>query len=145
MNRDRRYRRRNRVGVVRRSDIEPYTALRWVVTLFKAAAVFLVVAVIAEFIAGIRMDGWAALPILLGEVARTAVLAVVLWGGGDLVRLLVDIGHDIRAERVLMTRLLHRVTPGQEATGSRLETGPPLLRGGRVRGSEAGPEAPAAD
>ncbi len=143
MNRDRRYRRRNRVGAVRRSDIEPYTALRWVATLFKAAAVFLVVAVIAEFIAGIRLDGWAAMPILLGEIARTGVFAVVLWGGGDLVRLLVDIGHDIRAERVLITRLLHRVPPGSEAAGPRPGVGPTVSRRESGRGYEPGPEAAA--
>jgi hypothetical protein len=50
---------------------------------------------------------------LLGETARTAVLAVVLWGGGDLVRLLVDMGHDLRAQRILMVRLLSR-TPKLE-------------------------------
>ena len=52
--------------------------------------------------------GLAALPELLGNTARTAVLAVVLWGGGDLVRLIVDMGHDLRAERILMVRLLSR-------------------------------------
>jgi hypothetical protein len=66
------------------------------------------VALAAEFVAGLRLAGAAALPGLLGETARTAVLAVVLWGGGDLVRLLVDMGHDLRAQRVLMVRLLSR-------------------------------------
>jgi hypothetical protein len=96
------------IGGVRTSDIEPYTALRWVSTLFKGAAVFLGVAVIGEFVAGIRFDGMGAVPVLLGELARTIVLAVVLWGGGDLVRLLVHVGHDIRAERILIARLVHR-------------------------------------
>jgi hypothetical protein len=97
-----------RAGAIRSSDLEPYTGLRWVATLFKAAAVFIFVALAAEFVAGIRLVGTAALPSLLGETARTAVLAVVLWGGGDLVRLLVDMGHDLRAQRVLMVRLLTR-------------------------------------
>lgn len=97
-----------RPGAIRSSDLEPYTGLRWVATLFKAAAVFIFVALAAEFVAGIRLAGTAALPALLAETARTAVLAVVLWGGGDLVRLLVAIGHDLRAQRVLMVRLLSR-------------------------------------
>jgi hypothetical protein len=97
-----------RAGAIRSSDLEPYTGLRWVATLFKAAAVFIFVALAAEFVAGLRLAGAAALPGLLGETARTAVLAVVLWGGGDLVRLLVDMGHDLRAQRVLMVRLLSR-------------------------------------
>jgi hypothetical protein len=99
------------VSRVRESDIEPYTALRWVGTLFKAAAVFLAVALIGEFIAGMRMAGTSALPTLLGELANTAVLAVVLWGGGDLVKLLIRLGNDVRAERILLARLVHR-TPG---------------------------------
>lgn len=105
--------RARRAGAIRSSDLEPYTGLRWVATLFKAAAVFIFVALAAEFVAGLRLAGTAALPGLLGETARTAVLAVVLWGGGDLVRLLVDMGHDLRAQRVLMVRLLSR-TPKRE-------------------------------
>jgi hypothetical protein len=99
------------VGHVRQSDIEPYTALRWVGTMFKAAAIFLAVAIVGEFIAGIRFEGWAALPTLLGGLARTIVIAVVLWGGGDLVRLLIQLGNDIRAERILLARIVHRTPP----------------------------------
>jgi hypothetical protein len=96
------------VESVRQTDLEPYTALRWVGTLFKAAALFLAVAIVAEFVAGLRAYGMATLPTLLGELARTIVLALVLWGGGDLVRLLIQLGHDIRAERILLARLVHR-------------------------------------
>jgi len=99
------------VGKVRQSDIEPYTALRWLGTLFKAAAVFLAVAVVGEFIAGLRFYGTEALPELLGRLARTTVFAVVLWGGGDLVRLLIQLGNDVRAERILLSRLVHRTPP----------------------------------
>ncbi|HSJ10529.1 MAG TPA: hypothetical protein VK928_11470 [Longimicrobiales bacterium] len=99
------------VGSVRQSDVEPYTALRWVGTLFKAAAVFLAVAIVGEFIAGLRLGGTAALPHLLGELARTIVTAVVLWGGGDLVKLLIQLGNDVRAERILLSRLVHRTPP----------------------------------
>lgn len=99
------------VGSIRQSDIEPYTALRWLSTLFKAAAIFLAVAVIGEFIAGLNYNGVAALSTGLGQVARTTVLAVVLWGAGDLVRLLIQLGHDVRAERILLSRLVHRTPP----------------------------------
>jgi hypothetical protein len=101
-------------GAVRQSDIEPYTALRWVSRLFKAAAVFLVVALIGEFVAGLQFQGVASLSVLLGEAARTFVFAIVLWGGGDLVRLLVHLGHDIRAERILLARLVHRTPAAGE-------------------------------
>ena len=101
------------VGKVRATDIEPYTALRWVGTLFKAAAIFLFVAVIGQFVADVRIQGAVQLPAILGELARTVVLAVVLWGAGDLVRLLVQLGNDVRAERILLARLVHR-TPQVE-------------------------------
>jgi hypothetical protein len=73
--------------------------------------VFLAVAIIGEFIAGLRFEGAQALPTLLGELARTIVLAVVLWGGGDLVRLLIQLGNAVRAERILLSRLVHRTPP----------------------------------
>lgn len=114
--------RENVVGLVRQSDIEPYTALRWLGTLFKAAAVFLAVAVLGEFIGGWRFHGTAALPELLGQLARTTVLAVVLWGGGDLVRLLIQLGNDVRAERILLSRLVHRTPPRPgDSRGSELD------------------------
>ncbi len=98
----------NRAAAVRKGDQGSYTALRWVSTLFKSAAVFLAVAILAEFIAGIRAEGWGIMPILLGEVARATFLAILLWAGGDLVRLLLQIGRDLRAERVLLARIAHR-------------------------------------
>jgi len=103
-------------GMVRQTDIEPYTGLKWVSRLFKAASIFLFVALLGELIAGLRYDGMRSLPVLLGEAARTFVVAVVLWAGGDLVRLFVHLGHDIRAERVLLARLVSR-TP-EPAPGS---------------------------
>ena len=101
--------RQARAAAIREEDIEPYTALRWVSTLFKAGAIFLVVALIGESIAGLKVAGTEAIPLLLGEVARTLVFIVVLWGAGDLVRLGIDLGHDIRAQRVLLARLAYRV------------------------------------
>jgi hypothetical protein len=68
--------------------------------------------VLGEFIAGLRFHGTAALPELLGRLARFTVLAVVLWGGGDLVRLVIQLGNDVRAERILLSRLVHR-TPAK--------------------------------
>ncbi len=118
------------VGSVRRTDIEPYTALRWLGTLFKSAAVFLAVAVAGEFVAGLRFEGTRALPILMGELARTVVLAVIMWGAGDLVRLLITVGNDIRAERILLARLVYR-TPlppqGDEKGEESLQDIPPSV------------------
>lgn len=109
--------RQARAAAIREEDIEPYTALRWVATLFKAGAIFLAVALVGEAVAGIKMGGSEAIPILLGELARTLVFIVVLWGAGDLVRLLIDLGHDIRAQRVLLARMAYRLRePPDEKT-----------------------------
>jgi hypothetical protein len=111
------------VGTVRSSDVEPYTALKWVGTMFKVAAIFLAVAVLGEFIAGLRFEGMASAPALLGELARTIVLAVLMWGGGDLVKLLIQAGNDIRAERILLARLVHRTPalPGESRVEETIE------------------------
>jgi hypothetical protein len=98
---------------VRASDIEPYTGLRYLSKLFRFMAIILVVLLIAEVATGLYTQGSAALPTLLGEASRLIVLAVVLWGTGDLAHLLIDVGHDVRAARILMARLAHiaRVAP----------------------------------
>lgn len=93
------------LDAIREDDIEPYTGLAWVGTVSKAAAIFLLVALLGQFVAGLRENGVADLPFLLGETAQTFVLMIVLWGGGDLVKLLVDVGHDIRAQRIMLMRL----------------------------------------
>jgi hypothetical protein len=41
---------------------------------------------------------------LLGEASRLIVLAGALWGVGDLAILMVDVGHDVRAVRVYLSR-----------------------------------------
>ncbi len=131
-------------GVVRQTDIEPYTALKWVSWLFKAAAVFLFVALVGEFVAGLRYDGLRSAPTLLGEAARTFVVAVVLWAGGDLVRLLVHLGHDIRAERVLLARLVSRLPVPEAESGPDAEARP-QAEGPRLPESLPAQERGAAD
>ncbi len=131
-------------GVVRQSDIEPYTGLKWVSRLFKAASIFLFVALVGEFVAGLRYDGMRSMPVLLGEAARTFVVAVVLWAGGDLVRLFVHLGHDIRAERVLLARLVSR-TPAPEHEAAQVEEEPRAAAIERVPEGVSRPERGAAD
>jgi len=92
---------------VRASDIEPYTGLRYLSKLFRFMAIILIVLLIAEVATGLYAQGSAALPTLLGEASRLIVLAGVLWGTGDLAHLLIDVGHDVRAARILMARIAH--------------------------------------
>lgn len=104
---------------VRTADIEPYTGLRYLSKLFRMIAVVLVILLIAEVITGLVTQGTDSLSTLLAEVSRLIVLAGALWGVGDLAILLIDIGHDVRAARILIGRqtahLSHHPHEGQVA------------------------------
>ena len=89
---------------VRASDIEPYIGLRYLSKLFRFMAIILVLLLVAEVITGLVNQGRAAIPTLLGEMSRLIVLAGLLWGTGDLAILLIDVGHDVRAARILLGR-----------------------------------------
>ncbi len=89
---------------VRASDLEPYTGLRYLSKLFRIMAVILVLLLLAEIITGLVRVGQAAIPTLLAESSRLIVLAGLLWGAGDLAILFIDMGHDIRASRILQAR-----------------------------------------
>jgi hypothetical protein len=95
-------------AAIRADDTEPYLALQYVARLFKIAAMVVIVALTAEIVAGLMLEGVSAILPLVTEVIRGVVLAAVLWGGGDLTLLLIDVGHDVRAARVLLGRLSAR-------------------------------------
>jgi hypothetical protein len=96
---------------VRLSDLEPYVGLRYLSKLFKLMGVVLGLLLIAEIITGVVAQGSASVPTLLGEASRLIVLAGVLWGVGDLAILLIDVGHDVRAARILLARQTHAIAP----------------------------------
>ena len=97
---------------VRASDIEPYTGLRYLSKLFRFMSVILVLLLVAEVATGVYTQGSAAIPTLLGEASRLIVLAGVLWGTGDLAHLLIDVGHDVRAARIIATRIEYKAKMG---------------------------------
>lgn len=92
---------------VRLSDLEPYVGLRYLSKLFKLMGVVLALLLVAEIVTGVVAQGSAAIPTLLGEASRLIVLAGLLWGVGDLAILLIDVGHDVRAARILLARQTH--------------------------------------
>jgi hypothetical protein len=96
---------------VRLSDLEPYVGLRYLSKLFKLMGVVLGLLLVAEVVTGVVAQGSAAVPTLLGEASRLIVLAGLLWGVGDLAILLIDVGHDVRAARILLARQVHASAP----------------------------------
>ncbi len=95
-------------AAIRAEDTEPYVGLQYVARLFKVAAMVVIVALLAEIVAGVVLEGIGALLPLMTEVIRGVVLSALLWGAGDLTLLLIDVGHDVRAARVLLGRLSAR-------------------------------------
>lgn len=100
---------------VRAADLEPYVGLKYLSRLFKLMAIILILLLVSEIITGLVSSGLDALPTLLGEVSRLIVFAGLLWGSGDLAILLIDMGHDLRATRILIGRQLAHSMDEQHA------------------------------
>ncbi|MBK5259002.1 MAG: zinc ribbon domain-containing protein [Thermoanaerobaculia bacterium] len=94
---------------VRTQDLEPYVTLRYIARLFKVLAVLMVVMMIGEVVTGLVTDAGEALPTLIAEVTQMLVLAGLMWGGGDITVLLIDMGHDLRVARILLGRINHEM------------------------------------
>jgi hypothetical protein len=98
------------IAGIRATDIEPYTGLRYLSKLFRFMAIILLLLLVAEIATGLYVQGAVSIPTLLGEASRLIVIAGVLWGTGDLAHLLIDVGHDVRAGRVLLARQTYHLT-----------------------------------
>lgn len=96
---------RNTEEEVRTEDLEPYVALRYIARLFKILAVLMALMMIGEVITGLVTDAAGALPTLIAEATQMIVLAGLMWAGGDITLLLIDMGHDIRVARILLGRI----------------------------------------
>lgn len=89
---------------VRASDMEPYAGLRYLSKLFRLMAIILLLVLVGQVILGFLTQGRLAIPTLVALASRLVVFAAVLWASGDLAILLIDVGHDIRATRILLGR-----------------------------------------
>lgn len=109
---------------VRSADLEPYTGLGYLSKLFKLMAAVLLLLLVSEIVTGLIAQGTAAIPTLLGEISRLVVLAGLLYGSGDLALLLIDIGHDIRATRILLGRQALHEEQGKRDPGAHVDRAP---------------------
>ncbi len=96
--------------------MEPSVSIVNVGRLFKGLSVAIFLLLVVEIVLGVSQDGIGALPLLLLEVAQLLVIAGLLWGGGDLTRLIVQMTKDIRATRILLWQIsqLRQIELGTE-------------------------------
>ena len=117
---------------VREADLEPYVGLRYLSKLFRLIALILVLLLVAEVITGLAQQGTDAVPTLVSEVSRLIVLAGVLWGIGDLALVLIDVGHDVRATRILLGRQTAHMLHEARREPERAHAADPLDTAGRA-------------
>ncbi|HEX8155698.1 MAG TPA: hypothetical protein VF698_21370 [Thermoanaerobaculia bacterium] len=91
---------------IRTQDLEPYVTLRYIARLFKVLAVLMAIMIIGEIVATMVASGSEfSLADLIGRMTQLLVLAGLMWAGGDIALLLIDLGHDIRVSRILLGRI----------------------------------------
>ncbi len=89
---------------VRLTDIEPYIGLRYLSKLFRVIAIIVLLAMLLEIGLMVNELGSAAIPTLIRVTMTMLAVAGLFWGAGDLAILMIDIGHDVRAARILIGR-----------------------------------------
>src|SRR5919202_424824 len=89
---------------VRAADLEPYVGLRYLAKLFRLIAILLLISLVAAVAQNIYLGGPRSLLAMIPELSQLLVLTGLLWGAGDLALLLIDVGHDVRATRILIGR-----------------------------------------
>jgi len=100
---------------VRAADLEPYVGLKYLSRLFKLMAVVIILLLVSDIITSLFWSDLYSPAGLLAEVSKFVVLAGLLWGSGDLALLFIDIGHDMRATRILIGRQLAHHTDEHHA------------------------------
>ena len=90
---------------VRTTDLEPYVALRYIARLFKVLAVLMILMMAAEIVTAIFLQRGPSIGDIIARTTQMLVLAGLMWAGGDLTLLAIDLGHDIRVARILLGRI----------------------------------------
>ncbi|MDQ3069483.1 MAG: hypothetical protein M3R55_07110 [Acidobacteriota bacterium] len=116
---------------VRDDDIEPTRSLHWVAVLFRVMSGLLFVLLIAQLALGLTSMVDLSYGVLFADAVRLLILAGLLWAAGALADLFVKSHHDLRAMRILLTRVAYKL--GEDADAA------PRVRTERAPGSDPAP------
>jgi hypothetical protein len=100
---------------VRPDDIEPVKGIRAVAVLFRGMAVILFLLMIAQLIIGLTGAVPISIGVLVAEAVRLLIFAGLLWGLGDLAVLFVKSHYDLRATRILTSRIAYMMREDRES------------------------------
>jgi hypothetical protein len=92
---------------VREDDIEPVKGIRAVARLFRGMAILLVLLMIVQVVSGLTDTVPISLGVLFANAVRLLIFAGLLWGAGDLAVLWIKSHYDLRASRILLSRMSH--------------------------------------
>jgi hypothetical protein len=103
---------------VREDDIEPVKGIRFIAWLFRGMAVLLLVLMVIQVLSSATGTVPASPGVVFAEAVRLIIFAGLLWGIGDLAVLWVKSHYDIRATRILTTRIAYMMRQMGEADGT---------------------------
>jgi hypothetical protein len=114
---------------VRPHDIEPTAGLHWVAVLFRVMAGLLFLLMVVQIALGLTSTVDISYGVLFAEGVRLLIFAGLLWGAGALADLFVKSHCDLRATRILLARMEHRLRDEAPAV-------PPVDATGRIAGPD---------
>ena len=103
---------------VREEDIETVKGIRAVAYLFRGMAVLLLLLAAVQVISAVTSTVTLSIGVFVAEEVRLIIFAGLLWGIGDLAVLWVKSHYDIRATRILLTRVAYMMRERGEADGT---------------------------
>ena len=90
---------------VREHDIEETKSIRFIAFLFRGMAILLLLLMAAQIAFGLMSTVPLSPGVLFADAVRLVIFAGLLWGAGELAVLWVKSHYDIRAQRILTSRI----------------------------------------
>jgi hypothetical protein len=102
---------------VREDDIETVKGIRAVAYLFRGMAILMLLLAAVQIVSAVTSTIPLSFGVVVAEEVRLLIFAGLLWGAGDLAVLWIKSHYDIRATRILLTRVCYMMREMGEADG----------------------------